>query len=82
MLEHFWYPLPNEDFENKWEAVGWPLRIYQQVDATDKFLKDEEARYYQLQLNDEFALNDRIDTLTTQVVNMSGYRDVSKVIKA
>ncbi|ENN83116.1 hypothetical protein YQE_00523, partial [Dendroctonus ponderosae] len=78
VLDHFWYALGNEDFENKWEAIGWPLRIYQQVDVADKFLKEEEERYYKLQLNDEFTLNDRIDTLTTQVVSMSGYRDVSK----
>ncbi|KAF7272031.1 hypothetical protein GWI33_015147, partial [Rhynchophorus ferrugineus] len=78
VLDHFWYALPNEDFENKWEAVGWPLKIYQQIEATDTFLKEEEDRYYKLQMNDEFTLNDRIDVFTTQVVNMSGYRDISK----
>lgn len=79
VLDHFWYALAGEDFENKWEAIGWPLRIFQQVEVAEKFLKEEEERYYKLQLNDEFTLNDRIDTLTTQVVNMSGYRDIDKV---
>lgn len=80
VLDYFWYALPNEDFENKWEAVGWPLRITQQIDITDKMLKEEEEHFYKLQLNDEFTLNDRIDTLTGQVVNMSGFRDVAKVL--
>lgn len=82
ILDYFWYALPNEDFENKWEAVSWPLRISQQIEVTDKFLKDEEEHFYKLQLNDEFTLNDRIDTLTGQVVNMSGFRDVAKVFSA
>ncbi|KAL1506671.1 hypothetical protein ABEB36_005994 [Hypothenemus hampei] len=78
VLDHFWYSLQNEDFENKWEAIGWPLKILQQAEATEIFLNEEEDRYFKLQLNDEFMLHDRIDTLTIQVVNMSGYRDVSK----
>lgn len=82
VLDYFWYALPNEDFENKWEAVSWPLRISQQIELTDTFLKEEEEHFYKLQLNDEFTLNDRIDTLTGQVVNMSGFRDVDKVCAA
>lgn len=79
VLDHFWYSLLDEDFDNKWEAIGWPLRISQQIDLTELFLKEEEERYYKLQLNDEFSLSDKIDIVTVQVVNMSGYRDITKV---
>ncbi|XP_030766886.1 dynein heavy chain 1, axonemal-like isoform X2 [Sitophilus oryzae] len=78
VLDHFWYALQNEDFDNKWEAIGWPLKVTQQIEATEVFLKEEEDRYYKLQMNDEFTLNDRIETLTSQVVNMSGYKDISR----
>nr|CAI5840362.1 unnamed protein product [Callosobruchus analis] len=78
VLDHFWYALPNEDFDNKYQAVGWPLKISQQVEATDIFLKEEEERFYKLQLQDEFALHDKIETLTAQVVQMAQQRDFTK----
>ncbi|XP_074037842.1 dynein axonemal heavy chain 1 isoform X2 [Leptinotarsa decemlineata] len=78
VLDHFWYNLHDEDFENKWEAVGWPLKIQRQVEETDAFLKEEEERFYKIQLNDEFALQDKVETLTAQVVQMSQLRDFNK----
>jgi dynein heavy chain len=77
-LEHFWYALPQEDFENKWEAIGWPYRISKQVEATEQYLKEEEERFYKIQLNDEYTLQDKIETLTAQVVQMAKQKDFSK----
>ncbi|KAJ8943655.1 hypothetical protein NQ318_005657 [Aromia moschata] len=78
VLDTFWYAIPDEDFQNKWEAVGWPYKIRQQIDVTDGFLKEEEERFYKLQLDDELALQDKIETLTAQVVQMSQLRDFTK----
>ncbi|XP_060531534.1 dynein axonemal heavy chain 1-like [Cylas formicarius] len=78
VLDHFFYPLQNEDFENKWEAIGWPLKVLRQTETTELYLKDEEERFYKLQVSDEFALQDKIHVLTSQVVNMSGYKDVTR----
>ncbi|CAH1982455.1 unnamed protein product [Acanthoscelides obtectus] len=78
VLDHFWYALPNEDFDNKYQAVGWPMKISQQVEAADIFLKEEEERFYKLQLQDEFTLHDKIETLTAQVVQMAQLRDFTK----
>ncbi|CAG9819626.1 unnamed protein product [Phaedon cochleariae] len=78
VLDHFWYGLPNDDFENKWEAIGWPLKIQHAVEATETFLKEEEEKFYKMQLTDEFALNDKIEILTAQVVQMSMMRDFTK----
>ncbi|KAG5868936.1 Dynein heavy chain 1, partial [Gonioctena quinquepunctata] len=79
VLDHFWYNLPNEEFENKWEAVGWPLRIQHTLEDTENFLKEEEERFHKIQLSDEFALQDKIETLTAQVVQMSMLRDFTKI---
>lgn len=79
-MDYFWYALPQEDFDNKWQAIGWPYKIQKQIDATNEFLMEETARYYTLQLNDENALNDRIEMFTVQVTNLSAARDPAKVM--
>ncbi|XP_023309976.1 dynein heavy chain 1, axonemal-like [Anoplophora glabripennis] len=79
ILDHFWYALPNDDFENKYEAIAWPFKIQQQIEGTELFLKEEEERFLKLQINDEQSLTDKIDTLTAQVVQMSQIRDFSKI---
>ncbi|RZC18431.1 DHC N2 and/or AAA 6 domain containing protein, partial [Asbolus verrucosus] len=78
VLEHFWYALPQEDFENKWEAIGWPYRINKQIIETTNYLKDEEEKFYKIQLNDEYTLQEKIEALTAQVVQMSKQKDFSK----
>lgn len=50
------------------------------METTEAFLKEEEERFYKLQLNDEFTLQDRIETLTAQVVQLSQLRDFEKVL--
>lgn len=79
MLDYFWYALPQEDFENKWDAIAWPYKIQKQIEATNDFLDEEVEKYLKIHLNDEFVLQDKIETLTVQVTNMSALRDASKV---
>lgn len=78
VLEHFWYALPQEDFENKWEAVGWPYKLSKQVEQTEQYLKEEEERFYKIQLNDEYVLQEKIEVYTAQVVQMAKQKDFSR----
>ncbi|KAF2895248.1 hypothetical protein ILUMI_10928 [Ignelater luminosus] len=78
VLEYFWYALPQEDFENKWEAIGWPYKISQQIETTNTFLDDEWDKYYKIQMNDELTLEEKVEHLTVLVTQMSGLRDFSK----
>ncbi|CAH0560322.1 unnamed protein product [Brassicogethes aeneus] len=79
VLDQFLYNLPQEDFDNKWTAVGWPLRMLGYVEQTEMFLEEEIERFYKLQIADELALVEKIETMTVQVVNLSGLKDFSKV---
>lgn len=79
MLDFFWYALPQEDFDNKWEAIGWPHKIQQQIDETELFLKQEEEIFYKIQIKDEFDLRDKIEILTGQVVQISQWKEFEKV---
>lgn len=79
VLDFFWYALPQEDFELKWEAIGWPFRVTKQVEATNAFLDEEVQKFLKIHIDDEFALQEKIETLTVQVTQMSGLRDAAKV---
>nr|XP_022908003.1 dynein heavy chain 1, axonemal-like [Onthophagus taurus] len=75
ILEGFWYNLPDEDFENKWEVVGWPRKILNLLDQTNEFLAEETERFLKIQYNDEMALTEKIDQLSVQVTKLSALRN-------
>lgn len=79
MLEFFWYALSQEDFENKWEAVGWPYKLSKQIEATNLSLDEEFEKYYKIQLNDEMSLEEKVEFFTVQVTKLSGEKDYNKV---
>ncbi|XP_044749962.1 dynein axonemal heavy chain 1-like [Coccinella septempunctata] len=79
VLEYFWYALPQEDFENKWEAIGWPYKLVKTIEETDLFLKEEEEKYFKIQVADEFALQEKIEGLTVQVVQLQTLRDFARI---
>lgn len=79
MLEFFWYALPQEDFESKWEAIGWPYKLSKQIEATNLNLDEEFEKYYKIQLNDEMSLEEKVEFFTVQVTKLSGEKDYNKV---
>ncbi|XP_049940877.1 dynein axonemal heavy chain 1-like, partial [Schistocerca serialis cubense] len=78
IFDHFWYSLSQEDFESKWEAVGWPLRVYEQIDETNLFHEEEIERLHKIQIEDEFALYARLEQITVQVSQMARETDIAK----
>lgn len=78
-MDYFWYALPQEDFELKWEAIGWPYKIQKQIEATNATLDEDVQKFLKIHIDDEFSLQEKIETLTVQVTQMSGLRDASKV---
>lgn len=79
VLDYFWYALSQQDFDNKWEAIGWPYRLQKQVEVTNVNLEEEVQKFLKIHIDDEFAMQDRIETLTVYVTQMSALRDASKV---
>ncbi|KAI4462791.1 dynein heavy chain 1 axonemal-like protein [Holotrichia oblita] len=75
ILDYFWYSLPDEDFENKWEVIGWPHKITLQIDATNEYLNEESDKFQKIQFNDEINLTEKIEQMTVQVTKMSAYTD-------
>ncbi|KAK9870899.1 hypothetical protein WA026_009856 [Henosepilachna vigintioctopunctata] len=79
VLEYFWYALPQEDFDNKWMAIGWPYKMSKILVEVENFLKEEEDKYFKIQMADEFALQEKIEGLTVQVVQLQTLRDFARI---
>lgn len=81
MFDVFWYSLTDNDFENKWEMVGWPRKISQQIVTTYENLDEETEKFHRIQFNDELLLTDKIEQLGVNVAKMSGVRDFTQVMR-
>ena len=62
ILDTFWWALEQEQFEAKWEALGWPNRLQKKLEETYEILEYETDRFQKIQVDDEFAMQDRIET--------------------
>ncbi|KAK5644094.1 hypothetical protein RI129_007939 [Pyrocoelia pectoralis] len=78
VLEYFWYSLPQEDFENKWDCIGWPYKLAQQVERAQTNLEDDFDKFLKIQMIDESVVQDKIEHFTVVVTQLSGQRDFNK----
>ncbi|XP_052749829.1 dynein axonemal heavy chain 1-like isoform X2 [Galleria mellonella] len=79
VLDVFFVPLENDDFKLLWEAIGWPLNISKQVEATTEFLEEEQEKFWKLHQQDEQTLFDKIDMFTSQCMALTLQNDFTKV---
>ncbi|CAH0718440.1 unnamed protein product, partial [Brenthis ino] len=79
VLDVFFTPLEHDDFKALWEAIGWPLNITKQVDATTDFLEEEQEKFWKLHQQDEQTLFDKIDMFTAQCMALTLQNDFAKV---
>lgn len=79
MLDSFWYALENEEFEAKWEALGWPLRLANKMEEIYLILEEETEVFLKLQGDDELTLQDRIELITSTITHLASMQDFSRV---
>ncbi len=48
----------------RWTTIGWPHKIEQQMDLTERQLEEDEERFHKLQMSDQANFNDKLDTLS------------------
>ena len=53
-------------FNFRWNTVGWPHKIEQQMELTEKQLEEDEERFHKLQMSDQANFNDKLDTLSVR----------------
>lgn len=79
VLDAFWWPLEQEAFEAKWEAIGWPGRLQKKIEEVNDFLDEETDKFQKIQIDDEFTMQDKMELITVNITNFAGQWDISKV---
>ena len=55
LIEEFYYPLSQDDFNVRWDAVFWPGKLQKQLEATYESLVEIEEDLKKIQLKDFFT---------------------------
>ncbi|KAL8563601.1 hypothetical protein ACOMHN_019339 [Nucella lapillus] len=78
VLEDFWHNLSNDEFTAKWEALGWPQKIMQNVEKTMLSLEEDEERFRKLQQSDNISMEERLSAIAMQVSAMQTYAEIQR----
>ncbi|KAK9309948.1 hypothetical protein QLX08_000576 [Tetragonisca angustula] len=79
VLDSFLWNISDDDFQAKWEVIGSPLQIENQVKETNERLVEEQEKFYKIQLQDEVLLQEKIDTLVSNVANIALQTDILRI---
>ncbi|OAD57478.1 Dynein heavy chain 1, axonemal [Eufriesea mexicana] len=79
VLDIFYWNISDEDFQAKWEAIGSPLQIEKEVAETNEQLVEEQDKFYKIQLQDEVLLEEKVDTLVSNVANIALQTDINRI---
>ncbi|KYN02642.1 Dynein heavy chain 1, axonemal [Cyphomyrmex costatus] len=79
ILDHFWWNLTDEDFETKWQAIGFPRQVQLYIEEAKNRFASEYEKFHKVQMQEEILLSERIDTLMGNVINVTLQTDINKV---
>ena len=78
LIEEFYYPLSQDDFNVRWDAVFWPGKLQKQLEATYESLVEIEEDLKKIQLKDANEFQDRLESIQMGVAGFASYADPSK----
>ncbi|XP_054472107.1 dynein axonemal heavy chain 1 [Anoplopoma fimbria] len=76
VMEEVSHCLSNEDFNKKWTAIGWPLRIINQMEAVAVQHAEDEGRFRKIQMVDQDNFEEHLDSLQMVVAGFAGHADM------
>ncbi|XP_076603478.1 dynein axonemal heavy chain 1 [Chaetodon auriga] len=76
LIEEFCYCLSDEDVNKKWRAIGWPQRIFSQMEAVAVQHLEDEERFHKIQLADQNNFEDHLDSLQMLVAGFAAHADI------
>ncbi|XP_011707083.1 PREDICTED: dynein heavy chain 1, axonemal-like, partial [Wasmannia auropunctata] len=79
ILDHFWWNLSDEDFEIKWQAIGFPRQVQLYMEEAMNRFAGEYEKFHKVQMQEEILLSEKIDTLMRNVTNVTLQTDINKV---
>ncbi|KAH0630033.1 hypothetical protein JD844_012597 [Phrynosoma platyrhinos] len=78
IMEEFLYNLTQDDFNDKWAASNWPLRITTQIEQIRQQHMEDEERFRKIQLMDQTNFLERLDGLQLAVAGFSAHSDINR----
>ncbi|XP_034631618.1 dynein heavy chain 1, axonemal-like [Trachemys scripta elegans] len=68
VMEEFLYNLTQDDFNDKWAASNWPLKIATQTEMIRQQHLEDEERFRKIQLMDQNNFLERLDGLQVLII--------------
>lgn len=78
ILDNFFQPLPNENFNIKWQALVGPQKCLGQISVTTEIFEEESERFLKQQFSDLGAYDEKVEVLNMTVSNFTTQFDVTK----
>ncbi|XP_055077981.1 dynein axonemal heavy chain 1 [Periophthalmus magnuspinnatus] len=76
VLEDFLYLLPDDDFNKKWAAIGWPQKIFRQIEKTIAQHKEDKEHFQKIQQSEQNSFEEEITSLQMLVAGFGGFADM------
>lgn len=81
ILDDFYFPLPNANFNAKIQALYGPVKISNQIRSTNEMFEEEIERFRKQQIEDLATYSERLEELTVGVVYYNTQFDVGKLME-
>lgn len=78
ILDIFWTPLPNEDFNVKWQALAGPAKCMKQIITTKEMFEEETERFQKQQSSDLSLFDEKVEALNMTISQFSSQYDTEK----
>lgn len=80
LLEEFCYPIPAEEFQEKWELFGWPQIIKRRISDVEKINQLERLKMIRELRTNQKILEHKIFKLVEEVSEIDSYRELENAI--
>ncbi|CAG5113648.1 Oidioi.mRNA.OKI2018_I69.chr2.g7738.t1.cds [Oikopleura dioica] len=78
LIEEFYYPLSQDDFNVRWEAVFFPGKLEKLLEATYGTLDVIEQDLKKIQMKDTGEFHEKLESMQMAVAGFSAYTDPAK----
>ncbi|NWW95122.1 DYH1 protein, partial [Rhynochetos jubatus] len=78
VMEEFLYNLTEEDFNDKWAASFWPLKITMQAESVRLQHLEDENKFRKIQVMDQNGFQDKLEEMQLTVGGFSIQADVNQ----
>ncbi|XP_015110698.1 dynein heavy chain 1, axonemal [Diachasma alloeum] len=79
VLENFKWNVPDEDFCTKWQCIGYPRLIDEQIIETTDYLSECVEKFSKAELDDEMTLSEGIIIVSGNLVELLRQTDGDKI---